>query len=357
LSGLGQVAKQSTKRLGPGADLVNVLPSTVLVATVFALISSHLYPWASPLHDASGKVIRPGFESVAHTAQGIKLVGGVTLVFVVLLVAVALRPFQIVAVQFLEGYWRRRSFLWSLAIERHTRRLTASRSRRKVTSPRSKDLDLNSLAENAQRGRRIDRMTYRAGKIIESYPERIDNLLPTSLGNVLRRAETSSGERYGLNTVITYPRLYPHLSARLDKQMATYFDLLDAMAALTLVFGGQALVTTPLAARLDRWSLVPMVFVAFALVAYRGAHQAARHHALALATTYDLHRFDMLKALHRRLPDDAEQEYRENEKLSEFFRKGQAVEESERANWKYEHPSAEPQAGPATNGDSGPPDE
>jgi hypothetical protein len=185
-------------------------------------------------------------------------------------------------------------------------------------------------------------------------------VLPTRLGNLLRRAETSAGERYGLTTVVTYGRLYPHLSDRLDRQMAMQLDLLDTMSAFTLVFSGQALATTPLVARFDGWSLLPAAFVVFALIAYRAACQTARHHAVTLATTYDLHRFDMLKALHLPLPGDAEQEYIENLRLSEFFGNEPLLSESERADWKYVHPSAESstdgsraQPRPGVKGDSG----
>jgi len=38
------------------------------------------------------------------------------------------------------------------------------------------------------------------------------------------------------------------------------------------------------------------------IVSYRGALRAASDHGVLFATTFDLHRFDTLRALHYRLP-------------------------------------------------------
>jgi hypothetical protein len=181
-------------------------------------------------------------------------------------------------------------------------------------------------------------MSSRAGRVAESYPEAAADLLPTSLGNILRRAETSAGERYGLGTVITYPRLYPYVSARLSAEMAMQLDLIDALAAFSLVFAVLTVAAAPLVVLVNWWSLVPGSFVAFSLFAYRGARRAAHSYALRLTTSYDLHRFDMLRAMHRTLPADADKEYADNTELTTFLRGFRPIKESERAHWRYEHP-------------------
>jgi hypothetical protein len=218
-----RVRIESAKSLGPSAYLVNVLPSLVLVLTVFVLVSSRLYPWEHPWHDGKGRLIPPGLASVAHTVQELKVAGAVVLLFVVLLVAITFRPFQVAAVQFLEGYWRRGA-LDGLAVELHARRLSASLSRSTMTPWSSGSTDFTTVARDSRHARRIAQMSSRAGRVAESYPEAAADLLPTSLGNILRRAETSAGERYGLGTVITYPRLYPYVSARLSAEMAMQLD-------------------------------------------------------------------------------------------------------------------------------------
>jgi hypothetical protein len=340
LTSLGQVAKESTKSLGPSAYLVNVVPSLVLVLTAFTLVSSRLYPWMSQLHNAKGKPVAQGLPSVTQTVQDLNVAGGVLLLLAVLLLAIMLRPFQVVAVQFLEGYWRRRGLLEGLAVELHARRLTTSLAREQVTPESSGSEDFETVAMDSQRARRIAQMRSRAGRVAGSYPAAVADLLPTSLGNVLRRAETSAGERYGLGTVITYPRLYPHISARLDAEMTIQLDLIDTMAAFTLVFGCEAFATAPLVVRVDGWSLLPVAFVFFSLIAYRGARRAAQSYAVRLATSYDLHRFDMLQAMHRPLPNNASQEYSDNSKLTAFLGGILPIVDSERAGWRYVHPGS-----------------
>jgi hypothetical protein len=340
VSSLGQVAKESTNRLGPSAALVQVLPSTSLVLVVFALITSRLYPWASPLHDAKGKKVAAGIDSVMHTVKGLNATGGVMLILVVLVTAVMIRPFQVAAVQFLEGYWNSRGLriMETLAVERHARRLSFHRSRQLVAQPRAGGPQFDAVARADRQTHRIDRMTRRAQAITERYPERVAHLLPTSLGNVLRRAETSAGERYGLNTVVTYRRLYSHLSSRLDQKIAMQLDIIDTMATFTLVFWAEGLAAAPLLFRVDWWSLVPLAFGVFSAITYRGARLAAEHHAHQLSTAYDLHRFDMLRTMHRRLPKNALEEYSDNQELSDFLAGIAPIPESERVRWTYSHP-------------------
>jgi hypothetical protein len=88
--------KETVTRLGPGAYLVNIVPSVVLVAVTWALFSSQLLPWAAPNPAA-------GAAAVLRAAQGLGVAGGILLLVAVVMVAILLRPFQISAVQILEG--------------------------------------------------------------------------------------------------------------------------------------------------------------------------------------------------------------------------------------------------------------
>jgi hypothetical protein len=54
-------------------------------------------------------------------------------------------------------------------------------------------------------------------------------------------------------------------------------------------------------------------------LAYRGAITTARKHARLLATAFDLHRFDMLDALHYELPLTPQDELELNSRLSKFL--------------------------------------
>lgn len=317
---LGSLARESVKGLGQGAVLVSVLPSAILVLIVFALPAASLYPW----QDQANQDVADGLPAIVNAANDLGGVGGAAvLVLAVLLTAVLVRPFQIAVVQALEGYWT--SSWWTfpeqLAIERHRRRRSmavwgflqvgvtekppANRSFAEVTRYLRQNAQNKSWEERAQR-------------VLDEYPNQA-YLLSTALGNILRRAETSAGERYGLGTVGMYPRLYPHLSARLDTQMSGELNLLDVSAALVFVFAGSAAASAPLVWRLDGWSLLPVAFLVGATVAYRGARRAAGLYAVLLHTAFDLHRFDMLTALHRTLPLTPKQERSDNQDLTEFL--------------------------------------
>ncbi|MGH3933205.1 MAG: hypothetical protein ACRDTF_24890 [Pseudonocardiaceae bacterium] len=317
---LGSFAKESVKGLGQGAVLVSVLPSAILVLIVFALPAASLYPWQNQASENVGD----GLPAILNAARGLGVSGAAVIVPAVLLVAVLVRPFQIAVVQVLEGYWTSSwlAFPEQLAIERHRRRSSMAVFVKKYGlsedgEPENQNFDevTRYLRQNAQ-NRRAE---VRAQRLLDGYPHDQEYLLPTALGNILRRAELSAGERYGLGTVGMYPRLYPHLSARLDTQMSGQLNILDVSAALVFVFAGSAAASSPLIWRLDGWSLLPIAFVVGAAVAYRGARRAAGLYAVLLHTAFDLHRFDMLTALHRKLPITPEQELSDNQSLTEFL--------------------------------------
>lgn len=328
----------SIRGLGPGAYLVNVLPSAVLVAGVLALGASQLYPWADPAV-TDGQAVSPGPASVLAAVRNLDAAGGIALAATVLVVTVLIRPFQISAVQMLEGYWRERRWLSpveSYAVERHVWRRSVSRAR---TLPVPQDVvppSFGAVAAQARRVRRNSRRRSGARAIAGQYPESPDLVLPTLLGNVLRRAETTAGERYGLDTVTSYPRLHPFLSPRLSQESETQLNVIDTAATLTIVFGCLAAAAAPLSVRLDAWALVPVVLAVVSGLSYRGARIAAGRQGVLLAAAFDLHRFDMLAGMHRKLPEDADEEYRENQALSEVLRGEPPTAKALR--WRYVHP-------------------
>jgi hypothetical protein len=364
VSNIGQLAKETAKGLGPGAYLVNLLPSTVFVITVFALIASRVYPGQSQFRDSQDRPIDAGVDSLAFVVKNLGVVGGVLLILAVLATAIMIRPFQVSAVQFLEGYStnRGRGIAEALAVEHHLRRHSFYLSRQDVTAERAASRTLTEVVAFSKEDRRARRMQSRAKRIVESYPHSARDFLPTALGNALRRAESTAGERYGLDTVIVYPRLYPYISNRLDAEISNQLDVLDATATFVFVFSLQAAVATPLIVRWDWWSLAPVTFALLAAISYQGARYAADRYAVVLAAAFDLHRFDMLDAMHRKLPETAHEELAENTALSEFLGRIDPLPPDQGRNWKYAHPESTaipaikgPDAGapPVGDGDEG----
>jgi len=337
VSNTSTLAKESVKGLGPSAYLVTVLPSAVFVLTLFALFSSQLYPWANP---APGHAA-PGPAAVVETARQLGPAGGAVLLLTVLVVAVLLRPFQVTLVQILEGYWshRSRGIVQGFAIERHRRRLSRFGARK---DPYERGAELPDLAEVAAYGRRqhrADRLRNRSTAVLDRYPRDPELVMPTLLGNVLRRAESTAGERYGLGTVVTYPRLYPHLSARLDAEVSEQVDVLDTTATFTLLLWTISAIAAPLLLRHDGWSLLPLVLAALARVTYLGAQSAASRYGTLLCAAYDLHRFDLLRSLRFPLPLNPSQELAGNQWLTQLLTEeiGPAEAPSPVLGWRYRH--------------------
>jgi hypothetical protein len=351
MSDASSLAKESVKGLGAGAYLVTALPSVVLVLAVFALAASGLYPWDEPPDKVTA-----GAAAVVYTAQHLLLGGAAVLLLVVLVVAVLLRPFQVSMVQLLEGYWWNRGggVTESLAVERHFRRMSRFRARKTPNERLAPSPTFADLATFDRRQRAVERMKARAAAGLEDYPRDPAALMPTLLGNVLRRAETTAGERYGLGTVVTYPRLYPHLSSRLDNEVSEQVDVLDTTATFTLLLWALAALASPLLLRVDPWSLTPVVLAALGGVTYRGARAAARRYGTLLATAYDLHRFDMLAALRLKLPEDVQEEMAGNKWLTTVLADDVILAEMAQLppGWLYRHP--QPVGGSGTSEASSP---
>ncbi len=143
------------------------------------------------------------------------------------------------------------------------------------------------------------------------FPPEKHNVMPTRLGNILRASEFYSLKRYGLDAVVAWPRLQsllpPEFAADLRKAKAN-FDLFLVLTTQAALF---ALVWQIVLGRFThRWDLFLLTSLGWlvALFAYRGALQAARVYGELIKAAFDLHRWELLKALHLKLPDKYDDE-------------------------------------------------
>jgi hypothetical protein len=210
------------------------------------------------------------------------------------LLALLLQPFQVRAVRVLEGYWDRWPATAGLAgvlVEVQRRRWEALRTR----------------AEGAVREEAARRVRADAGRRLGARPA-AEDLLPTALGNALRAGELSAGERYGLSTLGSWPRIYMQVSDRMSDVLRSTRDGLDTAVNLCWSFLAVAVISG--VAGYDeagpRWLCGGALLLA--VVAYKGAVTVAQAYAGLMHVTYDLHRFELLDALHYPLPTDEEAE-------------------------------------------------
>jgi hypothetical protein len=335
---LGGLVQAGTKALGGERfSLVSLLPTTLLVGYVSFLSVSGLY---------AGTTVN--LDSVA-TMIGGNAGWAVFAVFGIFVVSMLLRPLQISLVWMLEGYWDRTPVLkWiePLALERHLRRRRAA----EVTADQEIEFGtsrlLRSVIEDRRHTRRQRTRQRDAELRMDRYPEDREQegdaneirLMPTMLGNALRKGEDDAGDRYGLDFPTIAPRLYPHLSGKISTEIARNFDAMESGASLTIVFLLAATSSVPLLWRGDAWFLTVPIALLLALLAYLGTLRTAREHGLLLASAVDLHRFDMLAKLRYELPETVDDEWELNQQLSAFLEAGSEKAKDFMGDYRYVHP-------------------
>ena len=285
------------KDLGPRFALVGQLPTTLFALFVLALA------WSGAPGDP------PDVGRVVDRLNDLGAADYALLVVGVLAASILLQPFQFALVRLLEGYWgpsRASALIERPARDRQARRRQALVGRTQLRKASA------TPEETAQLGAAAFQLSLR-------YPAK-GRLLATALGNVLRAAEDRAGNRYGYDTVVIWPRLYPILPDTMRAILDDQRTQLDLAARFAAVYGVAAPVSLAFLAGDGWWLLVPAVAVALAWLSYRGSIAAALVYGQTLEVAFDLHRFDLLKALQLPLPSTAAEELALATRLSDRLR-------------------------------------
>ncbi|MFJ4101275.1 hypothetical protein [Amycolatopsis japonica] len=332
--------------------IVGLLPNAVTVVFVWLLLRAQSFAGSSDW--------RPLIPADLRT----DIVQVLLALLVITLLTVLVQPFQVRMIRLLEGYWEGWWLTAQLApvlVEYQTRKTEALAARINRLEDELDRLESRPRAETLQEQRRRQRVASRvvsaqrrAMAKLERYPRKKESgqaqipLLPTALGNALRAGETSAGERYGLNTLSSWPRLYPLLSDKLSSVQASARDSLDAAANFCINFFLVFVIAVVALADEPKAYWIPALALVLCCMSYVGAVSAAVTFTTYIRVAYDLHRFDLLKAMHHKLPDTASAEYDQFAQLSEFFR-GDSVDGiidglamHTFGSRGYEHPSESP---------------
>ncbi|MEW1826397.1 hypothetical protein [Streptomyces sp. NPDC088196] len=231
-----------------------------------------------------------------------------------------LQPFQVRAVRVLEGYWDR----WPITAGFAGVLMELQRRRGQALADRA-DAEADASPD-------AQRVAADAARRLNTLPDAA--LLPTALGNALRAGEFSAGERYGLTTLSSWPRIYPQVSAPLARALSSARDTLDTAVNLCHAFlACTALLLVALYDEPGGWWLIALA-LGSAAVAYKGAVIGAQAYAGLMHVVYDLHRFDLVDALHHPLPD-RDEEWALFQRLSDRLA-------GRRVNLPYAHGSSRP---------------
>ena len=294
----GGAVAAATKDLGVRFRFVSLLPVAVLAAYVLALL------W-------SGAPSRsPDLQEVIAHAQHVAGWTVFLLALAAVIVALIAEPLQIALVRLLEGYWGQ------------------SRAGRLLAAPgrafhRARRHRLDVLQRRQPGGRPVPaEVREQAARRLHDYPA-ADAVLPTRLGNILRAAEHRAGSRYGLDAITTWPRLYPLLADKTAAVLNDLRDQLDLAVRFCVMFLLATVITAAFLAPYGWWLAVAAGTLAGAGLSYQAALSAAAAYGQAVEAAFDLHRFDLLTALHLPLPADLASEVQANQQLSRFLRQPQ----------------------------------
>lgn len=256
---------------------------------------------------------RPEIEGLRSTLTDFSFWWLAALVLVALAVGFVVHPMLFTITQLLEGYWgnsaagRRLMAIRTLHYRRIRRALTEQEGRAgKSLYEISPALRLGSRGEELVVPLLVDQQ--QAQMALSSFPLRADRVMPTRLGNILRRYEDAAGHPYGLDALRTAPALTTVAGEARLQYMRESREQLDAAvsvcffgAATTLVYIG-SLLTDGL------WLACSLVPYSVAYAAYRGALTAAHEYGTSLSTMVGLDRFALYQALGFRLPKDTNEE-------------------------------------------------
>jgi hypothetical protein len=212
----------------------------------------------------------------------------------VTLAAYLLQVFTRPLVRLYEGYWPQRLRQWS------QRRVEGRWQRwRKERAEAAK-------ADAARYAALQDRLHH-------EYPPQAERLLPTQMGNVLRAAEDYATTTYGMDAVFWWPRLASVLPEAvqqgIEDGLTPLLALLNlaTLAGLVAIGGAIYLWRSRVGGWLGGLGIL-VIGLLFARLCYLGAVTQARTCGQQVRTAVDLHRFDLLKALHQPLPASFQEE-------------------------------------------------
>jgi hypothetical protein len=302
MTGLAEAGLSGMERLlGRHALVTTLLPIVLAAAASGAVVLAAT--------DRTPGDVLAGWQRYSGSAQALAVVG--TLLAVAAL-AYLLTTFQLPLIRILEGYWPDRAPLRGIARRR------TDRHRRRVGD------GWNRVRAAHQAGEHVRAAATAAG-LTTAYPPpgRLDACLPTALGNRLRAAELYPLERYGIDSVVIWPRLYPLLPDAAAGGLATARATLDATVMITVL---SALFGTAwpigLAVQGGHLRLAGLVLLlgwVVAWAAHRAALQAASAFGDQVKVAVDLHRRELLRHLEIGVPGDLSAERRVWDDLTQFY--------------------------------------
>lgn len=274
------------------------LPVLILVGTSLALYFEITQGLVSVL---------AGWEKLSFLSQVLSVLGGLV---VVLVLSYLLFNFQYSITRLYEGYWPRTRLFNRIRNWRMN-----YRKRRWQYLKDMRQLDSTPIEEKNRIV--MEQFTF--------YPPQIhpNEVMPTRIGSILRNSELYAYDHYGIDSVIIWTRLRPLLPDEIVTPLAESKTARDFMLLLGTFSAAFTLIWCPvLAIFTSRWDLFLLCAFGwlFAGICYQNAVESALAYGEQVKAAFDLHRNDLLTALHRPIPSNTDEEREEWKRLSLFFK-------------------------------------
>ena len=287
---------------GLGGKLAEKWVVTILTpAFVFWLGGLAAYVWQFGLNPA-----RTWFLNQPQPVQLIVLVVGL---LIVTTSAVVVNFLDLFVLRMLEGYWPR--WIWPL---NSLRRRLVQRQASRLSTAEQRFQDLASKGLDQLSADERDEYAALDLRLMQA-PALPDRLMPTTLGNILRSAELRPTDKYGLDVLICWPRLWLLLPDSAKSELTQARSTLDTAACVwcwSLLF----LVWTIMA-----WWAAPIAVLSLVFT-YRSMQSAAQVYGSLLESSFDLYRVALYESLRWPPPSNPAVERQLGEELTLYLWRG-----------------------------------
>jgi hypothetical protein len=313
--------------IGRYFSIVSVVPSTILAFWLYLLI-------------AAGSIAgTPSFQTLVANSPLKHPEYAIGVLALAIALAVVTHPIQFTLVQLLEGYWgesRLARNARARQVSRHLDRMrrlqahasAATDAQIQLAKPTASGsvTDLLSGPGIAQSGLGPAVKVLRNQADIEvwaavqsEYPDNLTDLLPTHLGNRLRRYESLAGRAVHLPVL----QWATHISMVAKPEHNEYVNdqrtQLDLAVRVAALMGVASVITFALLWQDGWYLLLSLIPYTCAYVSYRGAVVAADSYGRALQAWIDLNRLRLYDELGLPRPTTTEAEREQNDRLIDLI--------------------------------------
>ncbi|MEH2112928.1 hypothetical protein [Nostoc sp.] len=223
--------------------------------------------------------------------------------------AFVVQRFDLFILRFLEGYWP--SWLSPLLF---LRRWMIQQKKRHFAGKENRWQTLANKKDQQITDEELEEYVTLDGQLMQ-FPSQPNKLMPTKLGNILRASESRPSDKYGLDAIICWSRLWLLLPDGVKKELQEARSNLNTAARFwlwSLLF----IVWTVWA-----WWAIPAAFMG-AIFAYSWAVDAANVYCNLLESAFDLYRLELYKSLRWRIPINPKQEKELGQQLTIYLLRG-----------------------------------